>query len=91
MVTNPEKVQQDSLLGPLLFLVYINDLRDNLQSLAKLFTDDTSLFSTVNSHLLPAEITNNDLIKISTQPYHWKMPFLNRDSLHARLNSHYEA
>ena len=39
-------VLQGSILGPLLFLIYVNDLRDNLNSLIKLFADETSLFST---------------------------------------------
>ena len=58
-------VPQGSVLGPLLFLVYINDLPDNLESLAKLFADDTSLFSTFYNPLLSAEIKNKDLTKIS--------------------------
>ena len=69
-------VPLDSILGPLLFLVYINDLPDNLvESLAKLFADDTSLFSTVYNLLLSAEIMNKDLIKISKWAYQWKMSF----------------
>ena len=35
---------QGSVLEPLLFLIYINDLPDRLTSICKIFTDDTSLF-----------------------------------------------
>ena len=38
-------VPQGSVLGPLFFLVYINDLVDNVDSDVKIFADDTSLFS----------------------------------------------
>ena len=38
-------VLQGSVLGPLFFLVYINDLPEGLNSEVKLFVDDTSLFN----------------------------------------------
>ena len=37
-------VSEGSVLGPLLFLVYINDLERNIKSNVKFFTDDTMLF-----------------------------------------------
>ena len=34
------RVPQPSVLGPLLFLMYINDLHDGINSLCKIFADD---------------------------------------------------
>ena len=44
--TNVEaRVPQGTILGPLIFLIYVNDLPENLVSNPKLFANDTSLFS----------------------------------------------
>ena len=66
---------QDSILGPLLFLIYINDLADGLSSNAKLFADDTSLFSVVHSANTTSKELNNDLVKISRWAYQFKLSF----------------
>ena len=68
-------VPQGSILGPLLFLIYINDLPDGLKSNAKLFADDTSLFTVVKDKSDSANTLNNDLFLISKWAYNWKMLF----------------
>ena len=64
-------------------LVYINDLSKNLSSTAKLFADDTSVFSIVHISLSSLQL-NDDLIKISNWAYQWKMSFNPEDTKQAQ-------
>ena len=57
----PAGVPQGSVLGPLFFLVYINDLADNLVSDVRPFADDTSLFTIVYDETVSAQVLNSDL------------------------------
>ena len=66
---------QGSILGPLFFLTCINDLTDGISSIAKLFTDDKSLFSVAQNKNNSASQLNNDLDKVSDWAYTWKMSF----------------
>ena len=68
-------VPQGSILGPLFFLIYINELPTNMESQVRIFADDTSLFSVVNEPQICAMKLNNDLGKISEWARQWKMSF----------------
>ena len=57
-------VPQASIFRPLFFLIYINDLAENLSSNPKHFADDTSLFSAVRDLNTSAIEVNDDLKKI---------------------------
>ena len=68
-------VPQGSVLGPLLFLIYINDLEKDVKSQKKKIADDTSLFSIVQDPNISACELNHDLKLISQWAYQWKMSF----------------
>ena len=68
-------VPQGSVLGPLLFLIYINDLQRNVKSNIKFFADDTMLFSIVNDPNISANDLNHDLDVINQWATQWKMAF----------------
>ena len=63
------------MLGPLLFLVYINDLPNGIESTCKIFVDDTLLFSKVKDETSSDTQLNNDLNKISKSAFQGKMLF----------------
>jgi hypothetical protein len=65
------RVPQGSVLGPLLFLVYINDITEGLESIPLLFADDTALLEIVDSPVESAFTLNNDLEKISNWSQKW--------------------
>ena len=68
-------VPQGSVLGPLLFLVYINDLEKTLKSQVKFYADDTMLYSIVKNPTQSASDLNHDLDLIQKWAYQWKMQF----------------
>ena len=66
---------QGSILGPLFFLAYINDLALGLKCNVKLFADDTSSFTVVEDPNTAASDMNHDLDLISQWARAWRMSF----------------
>ena len=56
-------------------MVYISDLADDLTSNAKLFADDTSLFSVIHDVNTSANELNNELYHINEWAFQWKISF----------------
>ena len=67
-------VPQGTVLGPILFLIFINDIADDLHSHARLFADDCLLYKEIVSQN-DCSLLQNDLDKLNLWANKWKMEF----------------
>ena len=67
-------VPQGTVLGPLLFLAYINDLPDCVTSTARLFADDSALYRVIDS-AADAQSLQGDLDRLQLWEAKWSMEF----------------
>ena len=67
-------VPQGSVLGPILFLLYINDINENIQSSIRLFADDSIIYRKINSNI-DHQILQTDLIQLEKWSDKWQMQF----------------
>ena len=75
------RVPQGTVLGPLLFLLYINDLPNNVTSNVRLFADDCLLYQPIKSDN-DISLLQNDLIKLKEWQNTWLMKFNPTKMLH---------
>ena len=68
-------VPQGSILGPLLFLIFINDITENIESDIHLFADDTSLMEILENYNLSYAKLNRDLNRLSVWSDRWLITF----------------
>ena len=68
-------VPQGSVLGPLFFFVYVNDIIDNLLSISRLVADDTSLACSASNFNDIEGIWNHDLDMLYTWSKQWLVSF----------------
>ena len=66
---------QGSILGPLLFLVFINDIVNDLESVPFFFADDTSLLNSFSDCNRALSIINNDRTTLADWAAQWQFEF----------------
>ena len=67
-------VPQGSVLGPVLFLIFINDLPENIRSSVRLFADDCVLYRNIESPM-DCQILQEDLNSLAQWETDWQMKF----------------
>ena len=67
-------IPQGSVLGPILFLIYINDIADGIDSCIKIFADDTKIFRALE---IPddRDLLQSDIDRLLHWSQRWQLPF----------------
>ena len=79
-------IPQGSVLGPLLFVLFVNDMPKNLKSSIYLFADDTKIYREIRDPS-DTEILQEDLIKLEQWSKKWQMKFNPKKCTAMRINN----
>lgn len=64
-------VPQGSVLGPVLFLIFVNDLPGDIKSICKLFADDAKIYNIADR----ADVLQEDLSRLMNWSETWRLEF----------------
>jgi len=64
-------IPQGSILGPILFTIFINDISDNIQSCCRIFADDTKIFNATSR----SSVVQEDLNRLQEWTEKWNLHF----------------
>jgi len=67
-------VPQGSVLGPILFVCFINDMPEVVRSLIYMYADDSKIFGEVNNSI-DGEVMQRDLDSLDKWEYKWQLSF----------------
>ena len=79
-------IPQGSILGPLLFIIFINDLPDCVKSICKIFADDTKLYDKVSNQKQLQE----DLLALIDWSNKWQLKFNLSKCIFLHIGNHNE-
>ena len=66
---------QGTILGPLLFLLYINDISEIISSTVKLYADDTKIYREIVDPIKDCQLLQDDLNKLDAMARKWQLRF----------------
>lgn len=84
VVTVDSGVPQGSVLGPLLFLIYINDIVHDIPVNIKLFADDCVLYNEINTKA-DQILLNSALQKVASWCHQWQMVINSEKTVFMRI------